>query len=143
MSYWTTTIYGIDIYLGFDLVKDLEVRTVKQILDERQLNGKYKSLENFILRTGVSETQISILIRIGAFNFTKNVKTNMQGESLYISSEIKDRSLPVGLFDQADVDKKRCTFTASSPDKSIEQRMGRYFSKDVSGFQADQSSERS
>lgn len=101
MSHWTTTIYGIDLYLGFDLVKDLEMKTVKQILEERQINGKYKSMENFIMRTGVSQTQISILIRIGAFNFTNTVKTNLQWESLYICSEIKDRSLPVGLFDEA------------------------------------------
>ena len=63
-------IYGKDIYLGFDYLRELENRISERILKERSLNGNFASLEDFLDRVIISIEQISILLRIDAFRFT-------------------------------------------------------------------------
>jgi DNA polymerase-3 subunit alpha len=58
------------IYMGFCLIKDLETRTIQQILYARSLDGAFISLEDFIHRVSISLEQLRILIRINAFRFT-------------------------------------------------------------------------
>jgi len=58
------------IYLGFMYLKELEQRVVARILKERETNGKFSSLDNFLDRVVISIEQASILIRIDAFRFT-------------------------------------------------------------------------
>lgn len=58
------------IYLGFMFLHALEVKTIKNNLKERQKNGLFKSLDDFIERVPISIEQISILIKINAFRFT-------------------------------------------------------------------------
>jgi len=99
MSSLETTLHGIDMYLGFDQVLNLEQITVEILLREREQNGKYKNLESFIMRTGISSTQISILIKIGAFNFTGKVKTTMQWESLYMGKLLENKAVPTQIFE--------------------------------------------
>ncbi len=62
-------IQGKIIYLGFLFLHSLESNTSKRILLERQKNGMYQSLDNFIERVSISIEQISILIKINAFRF--------------------------------------------------------------------------
>ncbi|RPD99882.1 DNA polymerase III subunit alpha [Aureibaculum marinum] len=66
-----TIVIGKTIYLGFGFLRDLESNTIKKILVEREKNGIFKSLDNFIDRVFISIDQISILIKINAFRFTK------------------------------------------------------------------------
>ena len=68
-SDYQTTIYGRDIYLGFQLLSGLETRTVKHIIEERE-KGIYRSLNDFLERMNISIEQLDIMIRIGAFRFT-------------------------------------------------------------------------
>ena len=70
-SHAVTSIYGIDIYLGYLYLKELETRVMERILKERKTNGKFTSLEDFLDRVAISVEQISILIRINAFRFTR------------------------------------------------------------------------
>ena len=65
-----TAIYGKDIYLGFNLMKDLEANVRETILKERNEQGPFQSLANFLQRVTIATEQLSILIRIGAFRFT-------------------------------------------------------------------------
>jgi len=65
------TITGKEIYLGFMYLKDLETRVMDNILNERKAKGPFTSLENFLDRVTISIEQVSILIRIDAFRFTK------------------------------------------------------------------------
>jgi DNA polymerase-3 subunit alpha len=65
-----TTLYGSVMYLGFVHVKGLENQLVEKIIGERNRNGVYKDLHDFIFRTQVSREQITLLIRIGALRFT-------------------------------------------------------------------------
>ncbi len=63
-------IYADNIYLGYLYLKELESRVMERILNERQRNGLFTSLANFLDRVVISIEQLSILIRIDAFRFT-------------------------------------------------------------------------
>ena len=72
-SYQETSIEQQDIYLGFSVLRDLEGEIAKKIVQERQQNGLFLSLDDFIDRIVISLEQISILIKINAFQtFHKN-----------------------------------------------------------------------
>lgn len=64
-------IYGKHIYLGMMYLRDFEDRVMHRIVKERETNGKFTSLENFIDRVHISIEQLAILIRIDAFRFTE------------------------------------------------------------------------
>ncbi|MFC0876375.1 DNA polymerase III subunit alpha [Saccharicrinis sp. FJH2] len=70
-----TTIKGDTIWLGFNIMYNLDNETQRQILLKRYQYGFYKNLQDFIKKVPISLEQITILIRIGAFRFTgKSVK---------------------------------------------------------------------
>ncbi len=64
------TIYKKDIYLGLGYIKELEVKTIQQILENRQFFGAFKSLDDFIDRIHISIEQLSLLLKSNAFRFT-------------------------------------------------------------------------
>jgi len=80
-SLYTTTIYGRDIYLGFIHIQNLEAHFANLIPLEREHNGDYTSLENFISRTGITLEQMIILIRINAFKFLEKSKKELLWEA--------------------------------------------------------------
>jgi len=65
-----TVIYGKDVYLGFNLVQNLESQAIDSLVEERFSNGDYAGLEDFVSRTDVALEQLVILIRLDAFRFT-------------------------------------------------------------------------
>jgi DNA polymerase-3 subunit alpha len=65
-----TVIYGKDVYLGFNLVQNLESQAIDSLVEERFNNGDYAGLEDFVSRTDVALEQLVILIRLDAFRFT-------------------------------------------------------------------------
>ncbi|WP_044631831.1 DNA polymerase III subunit alpha [Neotamlana sedimentorum] len=69
-SFNQTIIKGKTIVLGFMFLHALEQKISIRIIDERQKNGIFKSLDHFIERVPISIEQISILIKINAFRFT-------------------------------------------------------------------------
>lgn len=69
-SDWLHLIEGNVIYLGFSLINEIEQQTVFNFLDNRKQNGSFDSFEDFLDRTPISLEQISLLIRINAFQFT-------------------------------------------------------------------------
>lgn len=69
-SEYQTTLYGKDIYLGFMHLQSLETEIAHNITREREKNGEYKSLEDFINRIPIGIESVQILIFIGAFRFT-------------------------------------------------------------------------
>lgn len=76
-SGYETIIYDKDIYLGLNLIHELEQNTAKNVLEERMRNGKFQSLENFMRRVVISIEQLRILIRINAFRFTGRTKQQL------------------------------------------------------------------
>ncbi len=79
-SYYTTSITGKDIYLGFIHIQNLESKTARLIEAERKQNGSYKSLDDFIKRTGAGRESMVILIRTGALRFTNKSKSELLWE---------------------------------------------------------------
>ncbi len=72
-SYSETRIEGKIIYLGFAVLRDFESNTAKKIVAERCKKGPFLNLDDFIDRVAISLEQISILIKVNAFQlFNKN-----------------------------------------------------------------------
>lgn len=94
-SFYNTTIYDTDIYLGFDGLQNLESKLAQRIVSERQTNGHYKSLENFALRTGAGLEQLIILIRVGAFRFLGVEKKHLLWEAHILLSHKKADTSPM------------------------------------------------
>lgn len=76
-SEFETTLYGGDVYLGFMHLQGLDAKTALLIQEERQTNGDYKSLDDFINRIPIGIEAIQILIFIDAFRFTGKTKNQM------------------------------------------------------------------
>ena len=94
-SQYVTSISGKDIYLGFIHVHDLEQKTALAIIKERNRNGAYRNLEDFISRTGITREQLLLLIRLGAFRFTAKSKPQLLWEAhLFLSKEKRDNKTP-------------------------------------------------
>jgi len=72
-----TRIEGIDIYLGFLLLKSLEGKAVERLLYERKRHGIFESLDDFIDRVAISVEQVTILIKVDAFRFTGKNKREL------------------------------------------------------------------
>ncbi|WP_130857922.1 DNA polymerase III subunit alpha [Olivibacter jilunii] len=67
-------IKGRDVYLGLIGVQGLQDIYIQLIPNERKQNGPYRSLEDFIRRTGITLEQCILLIRLGALRFTGKTK---------------------------------------------------------------------
>lgn len=94
-SQYMTSISGKDIYLGFIHVHDLEQKTALAIIKERNRNGVYHSLEDFVSRTGITREQLLLLIRLGTFRFTRKSKPQLLWEAhLLLSKEKKKKKAP-------------------------------------------------
>ena len=89
ISFDSAIIQGKTIYLGFQFLHALESKTSLKLISERQENGIFKSLDDFIDRVPISIEQIAILIKINAFSFTGINKRELLWEAhLKISKTI-------------------------------------------------------
>jgi len=79
-SEYSTSIRGEEIYLGFIHLQESEENAASAFLKERNLNGPFKDLEEFLKRVSISTEQLRILIRIGAFRFTGKTKKELLWE---------------------------------------------------------------
>jgi DNA polymerase-3 subunit alpha len=94
-SEYQTILKGADIYLGLMLLEGLETRIAHGIVEERETNGIYTSLENFIRRIPIGIETVQILIFIGAFRFTGKPKNELLVEAriLLINFKPENRGL--------------------------------------------------
>ncbi|MEM1258502.1 MAG: DNA polymerase III subunit alpha [Bacteroidota bacterium] len=90
----TNVIYGTHIYLGMMYLRELEERVMKRIIKEREANGTFTSLEDFVDRVVISIEQISILIRIDAFRFTGINKHELLWKAYLIMGKTKRMDHP-------------------------------------------------
>lgn len=93
-SEYDTTLYGTDIYLGFMHLQSLEMKIGNLIPEERQRNGEFKSLEDFIRRIPIGIEGVQILIFIGAFRFTGKQKNELlvQARLLLVNFKPENRN---------------------------------------------------
>ena len=76
-SNYLTTLYDNNVYIGFVHVQNLETKLAHFIIEERERQGPYKDLPDFISRVPVGNEQIVILIRLNAFRFTGKTKKEL------------------------------------------------------------------
>ncbi len=88
-----TTIQGQTIYLGFQMIRELQVHSIKAILSERTMHGEFAGLYDFIQRVPISLDQLVLLIRVGAFNFTGINKKELLWQA---HLQINPQKKPVG-----------------------------------------------
>ena len=91
-------ISGKTIYLGFGYLKSLENLVISRILSERQLNGGFQSLDDFIDRVIISIEQLTILIRINAFRFTQIPKVQLMWQAIFKLNANKAKTAQSKLF---------------------------------------------
>ena len=71
------SIKGTNAYLGFIGIQGLNLKLMELIPGERNKNGDYLDLEDFVKRTAISLEQVIILIRAGALRFTGRSKKEL------------------------------------------------------------------
>ena len=76
-SEFQTNVFGKNIYLGFQHLKSLDSKIGALIVKEREENGLYQSLEDFINRIPIGIETIQLLIFINAFRFTGKPKNEL------------------------------------------------------------------
>ena len=76
-SLYLTDIQGRDIYLGFVHLQNLQQQTAFTLLEERDRNGPFRDLSDFMHRVPIEIEQLRILVRIGAFRFTGRGKKEL------------------------------------------------------------------
>jgi DNA polymerase-3 subunit alpha len=79
-SQYITSVTGITIWLGFVHVANLESQVANAIIEEREQNGDFQNLEDFINRVAIGLEQAIILIRLNAFRFTGRSKQQLLWE---------------------------------------------------------------
>jgi DNA polymerase-3 subunit alpha len=84
---------GKTIYLGFGYLKNVEQLTIQRVLTERQLFGNFLSLDDFMDRIAISIEQITVLIRINAFRFTKVPKTVLLWQATFKLNATKKKKI--------------------------------------------------
>ena len=94
-----STIQKHKIYLGLNLVSELEKQAISKLLHERESNGPYLHLFDFINRVPVSLEQIRLLIRVGAFNFTGKNKKELLWDAHSLVNPLKKHSSDSNLFE--------------------------------------------
>ena len=80
-STYKTTIYDKTIFIGLIHIQGLETSLAKEIIDERNNNGDFKGIEDFISRIGPGLEQTVILVRTGSFRFTGKSKALLLWEA--------------------------------------------------------------
>ncbi|UKB86025.1 DNA polymerase III subunit alpha [Chryseobacterium sp. MEBOG06] len=99
-SEYQTTLKGTDVYLGLMLLDGLETRIAYGIVQERERNGKYKSLEDFIRRIPIGIETMQILIFIGAFRFTGKPKNELLVEARLLLVNFKPENRGLMLIEE-------------------------------------------
>ena len=91
-SHQGATLRKRDIFLGFQLVKNLNNTLIESLLTERRRNGNYTSLENFIQRVNINLEALETLIFIGAFQFTGLQKNELLIQAKLLYNKAKSKS---------------------------------------------------
>ena len=99
-SFYQTTLKGNQIYLGFQHLQSLETRIAHFIAEERERNGNYTSLENFVRRVPIGIETLQILIFIGAFRFTGKPKNELLVEARLLLIQFKPETRGMLLLEE-------------------------------------------
>ena len=96
-SSYLTSLNGRTIFMGFVHLQGIEQQFVERFIAEREAHGPFTNLDNFIARVPFSLEQLVLLIRGGAFDFTKKTKAELLWQAHLNKSEGK-KEQPETLF---------------------------------------------
>lgn len=94
-------IKGSAIYLGLCMIGELQQQNIQYILEERQQNGLFRDMYDFVKRVPLSIEQMRLLIRAGVFNFTGRNKKELLWEIHAMLQPVKQPVRIKELFDVA------------------------------------------
>ena len=94
-----TNIYRKSIFIGLRFMNGLELDSINQIVLERHRSGLFTDLLNFVNRVPFSLEKIRLLIRIGAFRFTKKSKKELLWNAHFLLANKKKLMPSKTLFD--------------------------------------------
>ncbi len=77
-SHWQTIVEGNTIYLGFNLINGIGSKDIYKLLQYREVNGAFTSLEELLKGTYLSIENVLLLIRIGAFRKISSEKQQLK-----------------------------------------------------------------
>lgn len=120
-------IKGKTVYLGFGMIKDLDYRSIQKILNERQLYGSFKSLNDFLDRCKIGLEQLLLLIRLNAFRSLETNKQRLMWLAHLNNNTIKNLDKQPQLFKQ-----ERVNYTL--PVLRSEQLIDAYDNLELLGF---------
>lgn len=99
-SEYQTTLYGNDVYLGLMHLEKLETKLAHLIPEEREKNGDYTSMNDFIKRIPIGIETLQILIFIGAFRFTGVPKNELLLKARVLLGSFKPERKQQTLFEE-------------------------------------------
>jgi DNA polymerase-3 subunit alpha len=115
-----TRLLGKELFLGFGLVGGLEQETVGALLVARQ-EGDFLSVEDFVKRVAVSLEQLSILVRVGAFGFTRKDKKTLLWEAHFLLGKEKKSAPSLRLFETPHADYRLPEFSTEQAEEAFDQ----------------------
>ena len=97
-SFSDCAIYEKDIYIGLVFLRDMPDKLANRIVKERQHNGLFESLEDFVDRVAVTIDEVENLIRINAFRFTGELKRSLMWKAHTIIAKERPNKSTGSLF---------------------------------------------
>jgi DNA-directed DNA polymerase III PolC len=97
-SKYHNSIEEKNIYLGFMNLHAFESSNTKKIINERNTNGTFESLDDFIDRISISLQQLTILIKVNAFAFVQRNKRELLWEAYMKVNKVPTEEHVVTLF---------------------------------------------
>ncbi len=94
-----SVIKGNEIYLGLGLINELNADIVFTSYKEREKNGLFVDVSDFIKRVPVSLEEMRLLIRVGAFNSINKNKKELLWEIYSLINPQKEKNTSKELFE--------------------------------------------
>ena len=94
-----TKIYDKEIFLGLGMIRELSYHIVQQIEQVKSKYGSFKNLNDFTNKVQIPSKQLNLLIRCGAFRFTKKTKKELLWESCLDYNDSKLNPSPKLFFE--------------------------------------------
>ncbi|MFD1315699.1 DNA polymerase III subunit alpha [Namhaeicola litoreus] len=112
-SYAQNFIEGKHIYLGFMMLHAFESQNAKKIIRERERNGLFLNLDDFIDRVPIGLEQLILLIKVNAFRFCNPNKRELLWEAYMKVHKIEMEEHIQTLFKSEKVNYKTPVLTSS------------------------------
>ena len=96
-SEYLTTLNGRTVFMGFVHLQGIEQQFVERFITERKAHGPFADLDDFVSRVPFSLEQLVLLIRGGAFDFTRKPKAELLWQAHLLKGDGK-KEQPETLF---------------------------------------------